>query len=167
MSKKLSDICRFADGRIALTNLNTENYISTENMIPDKGGVIKSSGLPTAVQTQAYKKGDILVSNIRPYFRKIWFADKDGGCSNDVLVFRATEDTNPQYLYYLLSSDNFFDYTMTTAKGTKMPRGDKTAIMQYSIPNMPFHEQVNIANTLSSLDARIAENTKINHHLVA
>jgi type I restriction enzyme S subunit len=78
---------------------------------------------------------------------------------------RAKEKVYPSFLYYLLSDDNFFDYATATAKGTKMPRGDKGAIMRYEVPNLPFDIQVGIADTLSALDARIAENRAINHHL--
>ncbi|MDI9388346.1 MAG: restriction endonuclease subunit S, partial [Synergistota bacterium] len=160
----LSDLCRYANGRVAVADLDLNNYISTENMLPNKGGVIRSAGLPSLKQTQAYQKGDVLVSNIRPYFRKIWFADRDGGCSNDVLVLRAKEACDPCFLYYLLSNDNFFDYANATAKGTKMPRGDKGAIMRYVVPDVSIDMQVEIADTLSVIDARIAENKKINHH---
>ena len=165
LRSKLSDICYFYEGRVVVVDLDLDTYISTENMIPNKGGVVRSAGLPATSQTQAFRDGDVLVSNIRPYFRKIWLADRNGGCSNDVLVFRANDDVNPNFLYYLLSSDNFFDYATATAKGTKMPRGDKRAIMQYSVPDIPIDEQINIAKTLSVLDCRIAENKKINHHL--
>ena len=162
----LSDLCFFADGRTSVTDLNIDNYISTENMLPNKEGINRSAGLPTVSQTQAYQVGDVLVSNIRPYFRKIWQADRDGGCSNDVLVFRAKENCKSSFLYYLLSSNDFFDYATATAKGTKMPRGDKTAIMQYGVPDLPFDIQISIADTLSSLDSQITENRKINNHLV-
>jgi len=165
MTKTLSSISDFADGRVPIADLNLDTYISTENMMQNKDGITRSAGLPTVSQTQAYRPEDVLVSNIRPYFRKIWFADRDGGCSNDVLVLRAKDGTHPNFLYYLLSDDNFFDYATATAKGTKMPRGDKTAIMRYGVPDLPYDTQVEIANTLSALDARIAENKKINHHL--
>lgn len=165
MTSKLSDLCTFVDGRVAVADLDLDSYISTENMLPNKEGIIRSAGLPTVNQTQAYQKEDVLISNIRPYFRKIWFADRDGGCSNDVLVLRAKEKVYPNFLYYLLSNDNFFDYATATAKGTKMPRGDKGAIMRYEVPNLPLDIQKEIADTLSALDGRIAENRKINHHL--
>jgi type I restriction enzyme S subunit len=161
----LSDVCIFADDRVSVAELNSDNYISTENMLPNKAGVTRSAGLPTISQTQAYQAHDVLVSNIRPYFKKIWFADRDGGCSNDVLVFRAKEGVNPNYLYYLLSSDSFFSYTNATAKGTKMPRGDRNAIMRYEVPNMLPDDQSAIANILSALDARIITNRTINNHL--
>lgn len=163
--QRLSDICSFADGRIAVADLDLDTYISTENMLQNKEGITRSAGLPTVNQTQAYQANDVLVSNIRPYFKKIWFADRDGGCSNDVLVLRAKERCNPGFLYYLLSDDSFFDYATATAKGTKMPRGDKGAIMRYEVPDLPIAIQIGIADTLSALDARIAENRAINNHL--
>ena len=165
MTFKLSDICTFADGRIAVADLDLTSYISTENMLQNKEGITRSAGLPTVNQTQAYQAEDVLVSNIRPYFRKIWYADRDGGCSNDVLVFRAKENVYPSFLYYLLSDDTFFDYATATAKGTKMPRGDKGAIMRYEVPDLPLDIQIGIADTLAALDARIAENRAINNHL--
>lgn len=164
MTQVLSDICTFADGRVAVSALDVKTYISTENMLPNKEGITYSSGLPTVAQTQAYQTGDVLISNIRPYFRKIWHADCEGGCSNDVLVLRAKENYNAGFLYYVLSDNKFFDYATATAKGTKMPRGDRTAIMKYEVPDVPIDVQEEIADTLSSLDARIAENKKINHH---
>lgn len=167
MTKMLSDLCSYADNRVAVATLGLNTYISTENMLPGKEGITQSSGLPTILQTQAYQAGDVLISNIRPYFRKIWFADRDGGCSNDILVLRAKERCNPGFLYYLLSDDSFFDYATATAKGTKMPRGDKSAIMLYDVPDLPIEVQCGIYDVLSALDARIANNKKINHHLAA
>ena len=165
MTSKLSELCAFADGKVAVADLDLDSYISTENMLSNKEGITRSAGLPTINQAQAYQAEDVLISNIRPYFRKIWYADRDGGCSNDVLVLRAKEKVYPNFLYYLLSDDRFFDYATATSKGTKMPRGDKGAIMRYEVPNLPFDIQIGIADTLAALDARIAENRAINNHL--
>ena len=92
MKSKLSEICDFVKEKTDVVGLDNTTYISTENMLPNKGGIIHASTLPTTKQTQAFKKGDVLVSNIRPYFKKIWYAKFDGGCSNDVLVFRAKDE---------------------------------------------------------------------------
>jgi type I restriction enzyme S subunit len=97
MTKKLSALCYFANGRVAVADLGLDTYISTENMLPNKGGITRSAGLPTITQTQAYQVADVLVSNIRPYLHKIWFADRNGGCSNDVLALRAREGCNPVF----------------------------------------------------------------------
>ena len=165
MKYKLSDICSFRKGKVEVENLNTKNYISTENMLPNKCGIIKASSLPSVALTQEYKNGDILVSNIRPYFKKIWKAKYDGGCSNDVLVFVAKSNTDRNFLYYVLADDNFFTYSMTTSKGTKMPRGDKTSIMQYEVPMIDLQTQKKIASILKSFDEKIELNNAINNNL--
>ncbi len=134
-------------------------------MVPNKGGIVDAGALPSAQYTQQYIKDDILVSNIRPYFKKIWMADDDGGCSNDVLVFRAECGCDSTFLYYVLANDAFFNYASATSKGTKMPRGDKTAIMQYEVPCFNHETQLRIGKLLRSIDDRITVNKKINDNL--
>ena len=167
MKCKLSDICVFRKGKVNVSNLTLNTYVSTENMLPNKGGITEASSLPTVELTQEYKKDDILVSNIRPYFKKIWKARYDGGCSNDVLVFQANLNIDKDFLYYLLANDDFFAYSMATSKGTKMPRGDKTSIMQYEVPVFDVDTQRRIASVLKSLDEKIALNNAINNNLAA
>lgn len=166
MKYNLADICEYAKGKVDVAILGEETYISTENIMPNKGGITSASSLPTIVQTQAFLAGDVLVSNIRPYFKKIWFAEFDGGCSNDVLVFRAKDGVSKRFLYYVLADDTFFDYSMATSKGTKMPRGDKSAIMKYEVPDFTYEEQEKIAGILEALDRKIQLNTEINDNLL-
>ena len=166
MKYNLADICEYAKGKVDVTILSDDTYISTENMIPNKGGITSASSLPAIAQTQAFLAGDVLVSNIRPYFKKIWFAEYDGGCSNDVLVFRAKNGVNKRFLYYVLADDTFFDYSMATSKGTKMPRGDKVAIMKYEVPAFSYEEQGKIAGILEALDREIQLNAEINKNLL-
>ena len=167
MKYNLSDICEYAKGKIDVALLNEDTYISTENMLPNKGGITSATTLPTITQTQSFLSGDVLVSNIRPYFKKIWYAEFNGGCSNDVLVFRAKAGVNKRFLYYLLADDTFFDYSMATSKGTKMPRGDKAAIMKYEVPDFKYEEQERIARILEVLDRKIQLNKEINENLAA
>ena len=108
MTFKLSDVCSWGNDRVAVSDLSAETYISTENMLPNKEGVTASSKLPDSIFVRGYRKGDVLLSNIRPYFKKIWQADRDGGCSNDVLVIRAKQELDPAFLYYLLSEEKYF-----------------------------------------------------------
>ena len=166
MKCKLSDICAFRKGKVDVSKLTLKTYISTENMLPNKGGITGASSLPAIPLTQEYKKGDVLVSNIRPYFKKIWRAKYDG-CSNDVLVFQGNSNIDRDFLYYVLANDDFFAYSMATSKGTKMPRGDKTSIMQYEVPIFDIDTQRKIASVLRSLDEKIELNSAINNNLVA
>lgn len=164
-TSNLENISDYVTEKIELKNLNNKTYISTENILPNKAGVINATTLPNIKCTSAFQKGDVLVSNIRPYFKKIWQATFAGGCSNDVLVFRAKNGINNEFLYYILSDDKFFEYSMSTAKGTKMPRGDKNSLMKYEIPDFDFETQQKIAKVLSVIDDKIELNNSINNNL--
>ena len=165
MKYKLSDICEYAKEKIKISALDENTYISTKNMLPNKGGIKQATSLPVQENTQAFMKNDVLVSNIRPYFKKIWFATFNGGCSNDVLVFRAKKGINSRFLHYVLANDSFFNYSMATSKGTKMPRGDKKAIMAYEVPKLSYRYQGKIAGILEIIDDKIELNNKINKNL--
>lgn len=128
----LSNIMEYSKEKVLLSELNTDTYISTENMIENRGGVTSASSLPTAERVSKFDKNYILISNIRPYFKKIWLAEFSGGCSNDILCIKA-KNINSLFLYFILEQDNFFDYVMAGSKGTKMPRGDKDWILKYPI----------------------------------
>ena len=163
---KLKEICEYISDRVAASDVSEESYISTENMAQNKGGVTKASSVPSSGAVIRYRNNDILISNIRPYFKKIWQADKAGGCSADVLCIRAKDHVDSTFLYYLLSQDTFFEYVMTGAKGCKMPRGDKGHIMDWEI-DIPDEksEQAAIAQCLKMLDRKIEINKQINDNL--
>ncbi|WP_368647660.1 restriction endonuclease subunit S [Castellaniella ginsengisoli] len=136
--KSVSNIARFATGKVEVPSLTVENYISTENMLENRGGISHASSLPVVATVPTFESGNVLVSNIRPYFKKIWLARFDGGRSNDVLCFEAKEDGCQEFLYNLLYQDIFFEFMMRTSKGAKMPRGDKEAIAGWKFPCAPL-----------------------------
>ena len=158
--KLLSEVSVYRKDRIGSDKDNKGNYISTENMLSNRGGVENATTVASAKTFPAYKKGDILLSNIRPYFKKIWYATQEGGCSNDVLVVKAGKTVDSKFLYYVLSDNNFFNYSTVTSKGTKMPRGSKNAIMKYWVPNLDLPTQKKIADILSSYDKLIKANNE-------
>ena len=162
---ELQDICSYVKTKVETSNYSIEDYISTENMLPEKGGITVASSFPSGKVTE-FQENDILISNIRPYFKKIWKADRRGCCSNDVLCIRANNNVDAEFLYYLLSQDLFFAYVMSGANGSKMPRGDKQQIMNWEI-ELPSEkeDQRRIASILSSLDRKIELNNKINDDL--
>lgn len=165
VSMELQDICSYVKTKVETSNYSIEDYISTENMLPEKGGITVASSFPSGKVTE-FQENDILISNIRPYFKKIWKADRRGCCSNDVLCIRANNNVDAEFLYYLLSQDLFFAYVMSGANGSKMPRGDKQQIMNWEI-EIPSEkeDQRCIASILSSLDRKIELNNKINADL--
>jgi type I restriction enzyme S subunit len=154
--EKLGNISMFINERVSLEKLSLDNYISTENILPDYEGVAKASKLPPSGSAIQYKKGDILISNIRPYLKKVWFSNKDGGASNDVIIVRAKEKITAKYLSFMLRNDVFIEYVMNGAKGVKMPRGDIFLMKEYPLAYPSKTEQQKIADCLTSLDDLIA-----------
>ena len=128
----LSDICKLSTDKVQISDLSVSTYYSTENMQPNKAGAVDASSLPSVSQTTRCRKGDVLVSNIRPYFKKIVYVTEECGCSTDVLCFVPQPDYSA-FLFGTLYMDRFFDYMVAGSKGTKMPRGDKQQIMKYPI----------------------------------
>ena len=129
----LSDICSYSKEKVAVSELNVNTYFSTENMLPEKAGSTKATSLPTTLQTTACRKGDTLISNIRPYFKKIVYCEDMCGCSTDVLCFTPVQSQYAAYLFSTLYTDKFFAFMVAGSKGTKMPRGDKQQIMTYPV----------------------------------
>ena len=162
----LGDICRYVTEKIPVSEVALEDYASTENLIAEKGGLSLASNLSQTGKVTKYQAGDVLVSNIRPYFKKIWFADRTGGASNDVLVLRPTTDEIAnEYLYYVLANDKFFDYSTASSSGSKMPRGDKVQIMKYPVYLPDLETQKKIAEVLGRIDEKIELNRAMNETL--
>ena len=166
MMTTLKTICSYRKEKIDPQSLQSNSYVSTDGMASNKKGIFRFSIPPAHGKVTRYLKDDILVSNIRPYFKKIWLADRDGGCSNDILVFTSNEHCSSEYLYWLLCNDKFFDYASATAKGTKMPRGDKNALLDYPIQKHNRQLQEAIVRILRPFQQQLAINSRINDHLL-
>ena len=165
---KLSDIAEFITDKISSSSISLDSYVTTDSLLQNKRGRELAQNLPPMrCALTNYKKGDVLVANIRPYLKKVWFADSEGGCSSDVLVFRAKNGHYPSFLYAILMQDAFFDYAMLGAKGSKMPRGDKNQIMRYELPTFTSAEEENIGNIMVDIISKINVNRQINDNLEA
>ena len=158
---KLVDIINFSTTRVNSSELNKDNYVSTENMLQDYQGIVKAKSVPEDVNVVSFSCGDVLISNIRPYLKKVWKATFNGGCSSDVFVLKANDNIESDYLHYVIANDKFINFVMSGAKGVKMPRGDKKQMETYSLSLPQIQEQHKIARLLSLLDERISTQNKI------
>ena len=164
---RLSDIATYVIDKISSSDISLEEYVTTDCIKQNKRGREIATNLPPQPCCLIhYKPGDILIANIRPYLKKIWFADMEGGASSDVLVFRAKEGHSPEYLYAALLQDSFFNYVMQGAKGSKMPRGDKDQIMRYEMPTLSVSEE-SIGKFILDINRKIRLNEQINQNLAA
>ncbi len=130
----IKKIAPITSDRIDFSEIVSSEYITTDNMLQNFGGVESYTGNPIQGNVSYYQIGDILMSNIRPYLKKIWISNRNGGCSSDVIVFRPTKGVLPSYIGCLLQRQKFVDFVMADIKGLKMPRGNKSNIEKYLIP---------------------------------
>ena len=158
---RLKEISKFSKERLNSIELSCSNYVTTENMLQDYKGIVSATNLPTNTNVVKFSKGDVLLSNIRPYLKKVWYADRNGGCSADVFVFKALPICNSNFLHHVIANDRFIKFVMGGAKGVKMPRGDKEQMITYKVGLPCVEEQKKIANFLSLLDERISTQNKI------
>ena len=158
---RLKEISKFSKERLNSIELSCSNYVTTENMLQDYKGIVSATNLPTNTNVVKFSKGDVLLSNIRPYLKKVWYADRNGGCSADVFVFKALPICNSNFLHHVIANDRFIKFVMGGAKGVKMPRGDKEQMITYKVGLPCVEEQKKIANLLSLLDERISTQNKI------
>lgn len=164
---KLSSIADYVTDKISSNDIALREYVTTDCILQNKKGREIATNLPPqSCCLTRYQRGDVLIANIRPYLKKVWFADIDGGASSDVLVFRVKEGHSPSFLYAVLLQDSFFDYVMQGAKGSKMPRGDKEQILRYEMPTLSCSEE-SIGTFFLNLDKKIRLNEQINQNLEA
>ena len=165
---KLNDIAEFVTDKISSSGISLDRYVTTDSLLQNRRGRETAQNLPPMpCALTHYRQGDVLVANIRPYLKKVWYADSEGGCSSDVLAFRAKKGHCPSFLYTVLMQDAFFDYAMSGAKGSKMPRGDKDQIMRYELPTFTPMEEENIGNMMVEIMSKIKVNRQINDNLEA
>ena len=162
----LSQAAFYSEDRISGSKVSNESFVSIDNMLQNKKGITTSASLPKG-SLIAFAEGDILIGNIRPYLRKIWYADRKGGCSPDVLVLKAKPGIDSRFLYYALLRDDLFHHMMKGSKGTRMPRGDKNQILRFYLPEIDFDKQQSVSRVLSALDSKIEINKRINSELEA
>ena len=161
----LDEVAQYVNEKITLVDIEESVYIATENMLKDKQGIVISTNKPDEGRGTYFQIDDVLVSNIRPYFKKIWRASFCGASSNDVLCFRAKDMFNASMLYYTLEQDAFFDYVMAGSNGVKMPRGDKEWIMKYPLlipPRQDIAQYQEITDNIrKQIICRKEENSKL------
>lgn len=157
--QSLKSFMTYGKGRVDYAEIAPNSYISTDNMLQNCEGVKPYEGVPNVGTVVAYQKGDILLSNIRPYLKKLWMADCYGGCSPDVLVLHNEKEdsVDSAFIYYSLRRQEFFDYIMSDIKGMKMPRGKKETIEKYEITLPSVEIQKEVVKKLQKLDEQIKE----------
>lgn len=159
LRQPLKTIMCYGKERISYSAITPETYVSTDNMEQNCEGIVPYNGTPNVNTIVAYQKGDILLSNIRPYLKKLWLANCNGGCSPDVLVLHnnRSAQVDSSFIYYSLRRQGFFDFIMSDIKGMKMPRGKKETIEKFEIILPSLDKQKEVVEKMSKIDEEISK----------
>lgn len=159
LCQPLKTIMCYGKERISYSAITPETYVSTDNMEQNCEGIVPYNGTPNVNTIVAYQKGDILLSNIRPYLKKLWLANCNGGCSPDVLVLHNNRpaQVDSSFIYYSLRRQGFFDFIMSDIKGMKMPRGKKETIEKFEIILPSLDKQKEVVEKMSKIDEEISK----------
>lgn len=152
---KLSKVAEYSKDRISASEIDSLTYVGVDNLLQNKQGKIKATYVPNSGNLTKYQKGDVLIGNIRPYLRKIWFSDSIGGANGDVFVIRSKDSTDimlNKFMYYVLSDERFFVYDNNNTRGAKMPRGNKSVVMEYMFNLPSIKKQKRIIAILDHFD---------------
>ncbi|BDQ27879.1 hypothetical protein ASB1_15550 [Helicobacter heilmannii] len=78
--KRLYDVAFQPKDRIRISHLTPKNYVGVDNLLQNGQGKREATFIPKGnSKTSGYAQNDILIGNIRPYLKKIWLADTEGG----------------------------------------------------------------------------------------
>ena len=155
--KELREVFEMPTNRISGSELQADQYISTEHILQNFEGVEPTTSMPANLSAIRFFQNDILMANIRPYLKKIWLSDRNGGASSDVIVFHITIKSDPAFLYYELTNGQFIEYVMESIQGSKMPRGNKQAMQAFKMSIAPLSEQEQIGKCFTQIDTHFSK----------
>jgi type I restriction enzyme, S subunit len=109
-------------------------HIEPENLhIKEWGSVADGTSF-----TRVFRKGQVLFGKRRAYQRKVALAEFDGICSSDIVVMEAIEDKLvPELLPFIVQSEGFFEYALSTSAGSLSPRTKWKHLAEYQILPTP------------------------------
>lgn len=118
------------------------------------------------------ENGDILVNKLNMRFKRIWPINSlqaNSVCSTEFVPLCPNEKVDRNYLLYILMSDDFTNALsgMRTGTSGSHQRVKPEWILDYKFPLPSIEKQRRIGSFLSSLDQKIAINTKLNGYLAA
>lgn len=100
------------------------------------------------------KKGDILVSTVRPNLNAVALFDKETKntpvVSTGLCVLECKADTSPRFLLRYLQSKSFVRAMVSQATGASYPAVSDKIVRDAQIPAYSYDEQIQIANVLDA-----------------
>ena len=174
MEWKEVDICQLCDSVSETYKGNASEVVLINTSDVHDGKCLNHEYVPNKKLKgqfkKTFRKGDILYSEIRPANKRFCFVDfepKDYIASTKLMVLRAHEDVDPQYLYQILRSNDTLAQLQMLAESRSgtFPQITYSELSNIMVSLPSQKAQKNIVSIFSSLDRKIELNNKINADL--
>jgi len=137
-----------------LPHIGPGNIESFTGMLIDN---IKSVGEEKLISGKFYfDKGDIVYGKINPHLAKYVIPDFNGLASADAYILNAKNGLEQLFLFYILQTKAFYNYTVSVSQRTGMPKINRDELSQYKFLAPSIDEQAAIGNFFHILSENIA-----------
>lgn len=158
---KFGDVVRQCKAKVDPETSGLERYIAGDHMDTDdlrlrRWGEIGSGYLGPAFHIR-FSPGQVLYGSRRTYLRKVAVADFEGVCANTTLVLEPinSQELLPEFLPFLMQSEEFTEYSVKNSKGSVNPFINFSDLAKFEFLLPPATEQSRITRLLESLDSAI------------
>ena len=103
-----------------------------------------------------FHKGDIIYGKINPQLGKYIFAGFEGLTSADAYVLNSKNGIEQTYLFTILQTKKFYNYTVSVSKRSGMPKINRDELNAYSFLAPSEEEQLKIGHLFLKLDKFIS-----------
>jgi type I restriction enzyme S subunit len=140
-------------------NSDTIKYIDISSIDNSMNEIVQYTdylvGVSPSRAQQVVQYGDVLVSTVRPNLKNVAVIRDDFEnlvASTGFCVLRPTNETNTEYLFAIVSSNEFADYLARRAKGANYPAVNGSDIKEFEIPVPPVSLQNQFAEFVRQAD---------------
>lgn len=151
---RLEELCQISSKLVdpKLIEFSSLPHVSAEDIESGTGKllVLNSAAEDGMISGKyLFEPGCILYSKIRPYLRKVAYADFRGLCSADMYPLEVSRKADPIFLLWLLLSATFTEYADRESRRARMPKLNREQLFSYTAPVPTLSEQIQIAKMLS------------------
>jgi len=156
------DVCIRVQEATSPTPNGQRLYLGLENLASGFPALV-GRGSESEVRSgkTSFRKGDVLFGKLRPYLRKSVLVSEDGICSTDILVFRSSEKSLPEFLCLLTHSDEFVGHAIATTSGVQHPRTSWASLREFKLHIPPLPEQRKIAGVLGVVQRAVEQQERL------
>ena len=151
---RLGDVCSFEKEQDVHTGLA---YVGLENIESGTGRLLgATNAVSVKSATFRFSSEHVLYGRLRPYLNKVLLPDFEGHCSTEIFPIRPGPDVSRRYLAHWLSMDATVKSIDATSTGSRMPRANMNAVLDFELPVPPVSEQHRIVAILDGAFEDIA-----------